>query len=146
MTRPAASGEGVGAPRWTTRAQRRAGAAAAARRVDPAPLAGEWVNSDRGGGGLARLSIAVDGEGLAIAAWAAGEPAREAGRARGEVFAAAPGGGEALAFVARLDRGDLETLLAAYGKAGILVVDAYDRCRDGGGRAPVTRREFFRRG
>jgi hypothetical protein len=114
--------------------------------VDPAPLAGEWVNSDRGSRGLARLSIAIDGEGLVVAAWAAGAPAREIGRARGEVFAATPGGGDALAFVARLDLGVVETLLAAYGKAGILVVDAYDRCRDEGGRAPVTRREFFRRG
>lgn len=148
MTAPAAGdGAAAGAPPATTRAQRTAGRRARGGAVDPAPLAGRWINSDRGSRGLAGLEIAVQGDGIEIAAHAAAPSGpREVGRARGDVYAPAPEGGAAIAFVARLDFGFLDTLLAAYGKAGILVVDSYNRFRDGSGRPPFTTREFFRRG
>lgn len=131
------------APRWRTRAQHRA--AVAAGGVDPAPLAGRWIDSDPAGRSLARLEIAVAGDGLAFEAWAAGEPG-PIGRATAAVYAASPAGGGALAFVARLALPATELLLAAYGKSGILVVDSYHRFGAGDPRAPFTVRQFFRRG
>ena len=50
-----------------------------------------------------------------------------------------------MAFSAVYDFGFMETLLAAYMKGGILVLDTFNAFKDSSGRASYFTREFFHR-
>jgi hypothetical protein len=118
---------------------------ALAAAVDPAPLLGAWRSFDPDTRGVVALEVEAAGAGLVVrvtGAWEGG--GRPWGAAAAQPFAAAgfaaPG---AVAFHARYDFGDVDTLLAAYLNLRLLVVDAFTRYRDGSGRAPVWSRDHL---
>lgn len=124
--------------------------AAPAAAVDPSPLVGRWRSFDPDTRGIVALDVARDDAaghagGLVVrvtGAWEGG--GRDWGAAAAQPFAAAgfarPG---AVAFQARYDLGEVEVLLAAYLNLRLLVVDAFTRYRDGGGRAPLWSRDHL---
>lgn len=118
---------------------------APATAVDPAPLLGAWRSFDPDTRGVVALEVAAGNAGLVVrvtGAWEGG--GRDWGEAAAQAFAAAgfaaPG---AVAFHARYDVGEVETLLAAYLNLRLLVVDAFTRYHDGSGRAPVWSRDHL---
>lgn len=118
---------------------------APAAAVDPAPLVGTWRSFDPDTRGVLALELAAGGGGLVVrvtGAWPGG--GRDWGTVAAQPFAAArfaaPG---AVAFHARYDFGEVETLLAAYLNLRLLVVDAFTRYPDGSGRAPLWSRDHL---
>lgn len=121
-----------------------------APRVDPSAVLGAWTAADRASEGVVRVELSAGSEGrLAVRAWGAGdepgEPPRDWGEVEGELYAATVAGGPAAGFTARYDFGFLETLLTAYFKGGLLVLDTFNRFLDGSGRPPYFTREFYHR-
>lgn len=133
----------------------RAAPAAGEPVVDPAPVVGTWIAADRDSAGVVRLELAAGaGGGLLVRAWGAGDAAgdgepggapRDWGEVSAELYTASVDGGPAAGFTARYDFGFLETLLTAYFKGGLLVLDTFNRFRDDSGRAPYFTREFYHR-
>ena len=132
----------------------RPGAAPAgdAPRIDASAVVGSWRAADRDSDGVVRLELAAaDDGGLRVRAWGAGDgPAaddapRDWGEVPADLYTTSVDGGPAAGFTARYDFGFLETLLTAYFKGGLLVLDTFNTFRDGSGRAPYFTREFYHR-
>lgn len=113
----------------------------AARRVDPAPLAGTWVNFDAATRGVVRVVLAETEGAFTVRAYGACEPEPcDWGEVRGELFAAGVAEHEAVGFKSFYDFGFMETFLAAYLNKRLLVLDSYNVFKDGSSRS----RYFFR--
>jgi hypothetical protein len=114
--------------------------------VDPSPMFGTWHNTDKATGGVVRMVLAESGGRFAVHAWGAGSPDLfDWGEVEATAHAANVGSREGMAFSALYDFGFVETLLAAYTKSGILVLDTFNTFKDGSGRANYFTREFFHR-
>jgi hypothetical protein len=131
-----------------------AGAAAPGGALDPALLAGRWHATDHQATGVVRLELRPEGATLFVRAFGAGA-ANTAGAGTagpndwGEIEATAYGAAvtstSAMAFSAVYDFGFMVTVLAAYAKQGILVLDTFNTFTDGSGRSNYFSREFFHR-
>ena len=112
--------------------------------VDATPLLGTWWNTDKATAGVVRLELRDQGGALRVHAFGAGEPGPvDWGEIAATVYAANVGSREGMAFSARYDFGFAETILAAYTKSGILVLDTFNAFKDDSGRADYFTREFF---
>jgi len=112
--------------------------------VDPSPLVGTWLNTDKRTRGIARLVLTQDGDTLKVRAFGACDPDPcDWGEVPGAAFSSGVGSPEGMAFTALFDFGFMETFLAVYLKGGILVLDSFNTFRDDSGRSNYFSREFF---
>jgi hypothetical protein len=112
--------------------------------VDPSPLVGTWLNTDKKTRGIARLDLTQNNGVLKVHAFGACEPAPcDWGEVQGSTFSSGVESSEGMAFTALFDFGFMETFLAVYLKGGILVLDSFNTFRDDSGRADYFSREFF---
>jgi hypothetical protein len=114
--------------------------------VDPSPMFGTWHNTDKQTAGVVRMVLAESGGRFTVRAWGAGEAELfDWGEIAATAHAAGVDSREGMAFSAVYDFGFVETILAAYTKSGILVLDTFNTFKDGSGRANYFTREFFHR-
>jgi hypothetical protein len=112
--------------------------------LDLSNAVGSWVNAFRPTGEIARLDIMQRGDGLALKIFGAGEPDPIPWPETTAIpFVSALGSRELTGFEAHCDLGFMETHLAANLKYGTLVIQSYNRFKDGSGRARYFNREFF---
>jgi hypothetical protein len=115
-------------------------------KLDSELLVGLWYATDKKATGVVRLELRQHEDALMVRAFGAGavEPYDW-----GEINATAYGSGvtatDAMAFSAVYDFGFLVTILAAYAKQGILVLDTFNTFTDSSGRSNYFSREFFHR-
>jgi len=120
--------------------------APAAGPLDSEHVVRMWYATDKQATGVIRLELRQDEGALKVRAFGAGavEPYDW-----GEITATAYGSGvtatETMAFSAVYDFGFLVTILAAYVKQGILVLDTFNTFIDSSGRSNYFSREFFHR-
>jgi hypothetical protein len=120
------------------------GGVATAGDPDLSDAVGSWFNSSRTTGEIVRLDIARRGDRLALQVFGAGEPDPIPWpEATAIPYASALGSREVTAFEAHCDLGFMETHLAANLKYGTLVIQSYNRFKDGSGRDCYFTREFF---
>ncbi len=114
--------------------------------LDVTPVLGTWLNTDKATAGVVKLELSSYDGLFLVRAHGANAPAPYDW---GEVPAVAYGAGitatEAVAFSAVYDFGFLTSMLAAYAKQGILVLDTFNTFKDSSGRANYFTREFFHR-
>jgi hypothetical protein len=124
--------------------------------LDPGLLLGRWYATDHQATGVVRLELRQHDGMLFVRAFGAGGTSGSGGtsggtepRDWGEIEATAYGAGvtatEAMAFSAVYDFGFMVTVLAAYAKQGILVLDTFNTFTDASGRSNYFSREFFHR-
>jgi hypothetical protein len=114
--------------------------------VDPSPMFGTWHNTDKKTGGIVRMVMAERNGTFTVHAWAAGAPdLHDWGEVAATAHAANPHSGEGMAFSSVYNFGFVESILAAYTKSGILVLDTFNTFKDGSGRSNYFTREFFHR-
>jgi hypothetical protein len=115
-------------------------------RVDPAPMLGTWFATDKQTAGVARLELAERDGAFLVRAFGASTPGPvDWGEVPAVAYAKNVVSGEGMAVSAAYDFGFLESLLAAYTKGGILVLDTFNTFKDGSGRSAYFSREFFHR-
>jgi hypothetical protein len=114
--------------------------------IDVAPLLGTWWATDKATDSVVKLELADRAGSFVVHAFGACTPAPcDWGERPAVPYAATVGSRDAMAFSAVYDFGFMETLLAAYMKGGILVLDTFNTFKDGSGRASYFTREFFHR-
>ena len=112
--------------------------------VDPSPLVGTWLSTDKKTRGIAKLILSQRDGALKVQAFGACEPAPcDWGEVEGTAFSSGVSSPEAMAFTAFYDFGFMETSLAVYLKGGILVLDSFNAFKDGSGRSNYFSREFY---
>ncbi len=115
------------------------------RRIDLAPLAGTWINTNPASRGIVRVEVTPRDGGLAVRAWGAASPApQDWGEVRAEsLYADGIASGKGHGFIAAYDFGFLTSRLQANLSQGLLIVAAFNVFQDGSGRANYFSREFF---
>ena len=114
--------------------------------IDVGPLLGTWWATDKATESVVKLELADRGGRFVVHAFGACAPTPcDWGERPAVPYAAAVGSRDAMAFSAVYDFGFMETLLAAYMKGGILVLDTFNAFKDASGRASYFTREFFHR-
>ncbi len=115
-------------------------------RLEPGLLLGTWYATDKEAAGVVRMELAQSDDFVVVRAFgdADGQP-YDWGEVRATVYGSSASATQAMAFSALYDFGFMTTLLAAYAKQGILVLDTFNTVKDGGGRADFFSREFFHR-
>jgi hypothetical protein len=114
--------------------------------IDVAPLLGTWWATDKATDSVVKLELADRAGSFVVHAFGACTPAPcDWGERPAVPYAATVGSRDAMAFSAVYDFGFMETLLAAYMKGGILVLDTFNSFKDGSGRVSYFTREFFHR-
>lgn len=114
--------------------------------IDPAPLLGTWLNTDKESQGIVRIVAAVREGGFTIRAFGSGSPEPiDWGEVRADVYADSAGSQGAAAFGAFYDHGFLRTHLQAKVNRGVLVVAMFNQFTDGSGRSSYFNREFYYR-
>ncbi|MFJ8601614.1 hypothetical protein ACIREM_23450 [Streptomyces shenzhenensis] len=105
--------------------------------VDPAPLAGDWVNFDTGATGIELVEAAVDGSRLMLRITERGDPTSAQGTpgplvlpVTGAPLPAVPladdiDASEAVAFLAEGPLGSRQVVLAGYVNRGLLTIDVH---------------------
>jgi hypothetical protein len=107
-------------------------------------VVGSWFNSSRSTGEISHLNVAIHREGLALQIFGAGTPDPIPWPETTAIpFVAALGSREVTGFEGHCDLGFMETHLAMNLKYGTLVVQTYNRFKDGSGRGCYFTREFF---
>ena len=114
--------------------------------LDPALLVGTWFATDKEATGVVRLELRQrDGRLLVRAFGADPEQPFDWGEVEATAYGSAVTSVDAMAFSAMYDFGFLVTILAAYAKQGILVLDTFNTFTDSSGRSNYFSREFFHR-
>lgn len=111
--------------------------------ADLSELLGTWINADPETDDIIRFILAGQNDTFTVQVYGANTPEPIDW---GEVEATPCATGTTLeiaGFDARYDFGPVETLLAAYGAKGVLVIQTYTRFKDGSGRPDYFTREFF---
>src|SRR5689334_15576114 len=112
--------------------------------LDLTGIVGSWFNTNHETREIARLMVGehdgmlvlnIEGAGLGERISWPETPALPYGEG--------PGTAEAAGFEAHRDFGFMETHLAANLKYGVMVIQSYNRFKDGSGRPPYFTREFF---
>ena len=115
-------------------------------RVDPAPMLGTWFATDKQSAGVVKLELSERDGAFLVRAFGAGSPDPiDWGEVPAIAYAKSVASDEGMAFSATFDFGFEESLLAAYSKGGILVLDTFNTFKDGSGRSAYFSREFFHR-
>jgi hypothetical protein len=114
--------------------------------LDPALLFGTWYATDKQAAGVVRLELREQGDKLLVRAFGAdAEAPNDWGEIEATAYGTAVTATDAMAFSAMYDFGFLVTILAAYAKQGILVLDTFNTFTDSSGRSNYFSREFFHR-
>jgi hypothetical protein len=109
-----------------------------------ADVLGAWSNTNPTTGEIARLTISECEGGLLLNIEGAGPPERIAWPETPAIpYAASLDSAEVTGFEAHCEFGFMETHLAANIKHGVLVLQSYNRFKDGSGRGAYFTREFF---
>ena len=112
--------------------------------LDPTPLLGTWLNTDRHTGGVVKVVLAVRDGALTVRAFGACDPSPcDWGEVTADLFAEHAGSRTAKTLSARYDFGFMETSFQAFAKLGVLVMAIFTQFKDGSGRANYFDREFF---
>jgi hypothetical protein len=112
--------------------------------VNPAPLVGTWLNTDKATPGIVKLILSVRDGAFVVRAFGACTPSPcDWGEVDGLVYSGGVDSDEGMAFTVSYRFGFLETILAVYLKSGILVLDSFNAFKDGSGRSDYFSREFF---
>jgi hypothetical protein len=119
--------------------------------VEPTPLVGHWRNTNTAATGIARVTIAREGDDVRITLWPAGRDGRRRQAIADVVYAAGPTATAAMALAARVEDEDIATSLEANLSLGLLVIATCHRFKsaassvgaDGGRHANYFSREFF---
>jgi hypothetical protein len=107
-------------------------------------LVGSWFNTNPATGEIARLMISEREGGLLLDIEGAGRTDSIAWPETPAIpFVASLNSAEVTGFEAHCDFGFMETHLAANIKHGVLVLQSYNRFKDGSGRGAYFTREFF---
>lgn len=122
------------------------GTAAPAGPLDVTPMLGTWYATDLAADGIVRLVLSERDGNLVVRAFGAGTPEpHDWGEVTGTAYGATVSSTEAMAFSAVYRFDFLTTVLAAYAKQGIVVLDTFNTFDDSSGRANYFSREFFHR-
>ncbi|WP_158882275.1 hypothetical protein [Amycolatopsis anabasis] len=122
------------------------GVAAPGGALDVAPLLGTWFATDHHATGVLRITLSRRDGALVIRTFGADSTgSQDWGETAATVYGATVTATEAMAFTAAYDFGFLHTILAAYAKQGILVLDTFNTFADASGRSNYFSREFFYR-
>jgi len=114
--------------------------------LDPALLVGTWFATDKQAAGVVRLELRQQDGCLLVRAFGA-DPVQpnDWGEIEATAYGSSVAAENAMAFSAMYDFGFLVTILAAYAKQGILVLDTFNTFTDASGRSNYFSREFFHR-
>ena len=110
--------------------------------VDPSPLAGNWINTNRMSTGVVRYAITVRGGQVTVRAVMA--DGRDLGEATADLYAKDGEPPEPLLFLTTFDAGDREVEIQARLNLGLLVVVYFSRMKDAG-QSNWYIREFYRK-
>lgn len=114
--------------------------------LKPGLLLGTWFATDKEAAGVVRLELTESEDAVAVRAFGdADAQPYDWGEVRATVYGNSASASDAMAFSALYDFGFMTTLLAAYAKQGILVLDTFTTFKDDSGRADFFSREFFHR-
>ena len=109
-----------------------------------ADLVGSWLNTNPTTGEIARLTISECEGRLLLSIEGAGPPGRIAWPETPAIpYVARLDSAEVTGFEAHCNLGFMETHLAANLKHGVLVIQSYNRFKDGSGQGAYFTREFF---
>ena len=112
--------------------------------IDPTPLLGTWLNTDRHSGGIVKVILAARDGALTVRAFGACDPSPcDWGEVTAALFAENAGSRTVKTLSARYDFGFMETSLQAFAKLGVMVMAIFTRFKDGSGRANYFDRQFF---
>ena len=114
--------------------------------LDPALLLGRWHATDHQATGVVRLELSQRERKLLVRTFGAnGAEPFDWGEVEATAYGASVLATEAMAFSAVYDFGFMVSILAAYAKQGILVLDTFNTFTDASGRSNYFSREFFHR-
>jgi len=119
-------------------------------RIDTAPITGRFRSCDRATPGFVEITVGGEGRDLAITL-RAGRSAAHPGRTadvlpiQGTAFGDGVHGGAAAGFLAESQSSSQRLVLAAYLNKGLLAIDTFATCLDGGGRSAYRSRDHFYR-
>jgi hypothetical protein len=129
--------------------------------LDPALLLGRWFATDHDAGGVVRLELSQQDGALFVRAFGANDGSDSSDGSNGDIdddpepydwgdveatsYGQAVTSTGAMAFSAVYNFGFMVTVLAAYAKQGILVLDTFNSFTDSSGRSNYFSREFFHR-
>ena len=114
--------------------------------MDPGPMLGTWFATDKQASGLVKLVLSERDGAFFIRAFGAAAPEPlDWGEVPAIAYANSVASTAGMAWSAFYDFGFSESLLAAYSKGGILVLDTFNTFKDGSGRSAYFSREFFHR-
>ena len=110
-------------------------------------IIGKWNNCDKNTRGLVRLVLGAKGTTLTVQGFGACVPTPcDWGVVEGIAYGDSVVATEAIAFSARYDFGFKETIVTGYLDNGTLIVETYDRFKDGSGRSNYYSRVYLCRG
>src|SRR5215471_1542404 len=100
-------------------------------RVDPTPLVGTWLNTDKATPGIVKLILSARDGALVVRAFGACDPSPcDWGEVDAVVYSGGVDSNEGMAFTAHYRFDFLETIIAVYLKSGILVLDSFNAFDD----------------
>ncbi|MEO5931386.1 MAG: hypothetical protein ABIR47_15745, partial [Candidatus Kapaibacterium sp.] len=106
------------------------------------PFLGSWINTNSASRGITSFTLTQEGDAVMIHPVAAESPA-DWGSEEITAYAAGVDGGKLSAFNALFDAEFVETFLAANLNAGLIIIAAYTRFKDGSDRSNYFSREFY---
>ena len=110
-------------------------------------IIGRWNNCDKNTRGLVRLVLGTKGTTLTVQGFGACVPTPcDWGVVEGIAYGDSVVATEAIAFSAHYDFGFKETIVTGYLDNGTLIVETYDRFKDGSGRSNYCSRVYLCRG
>ena len=112
--------------------------------VNPSPLVGTWLNTDKATPGIVKLVLLNQEGALIVHAFGSCSPTPcDWGEVEAAVYSSGVSSQEGMAFTASYEFGFMATILAVYLKSGILVLDSFNTFKDDSGRCNYFSREFF---
>ena len=109
-------------------------------------MLGTWLATDKQSAGVVKLELSERDGNFVVRAFGAATPEPlDWGEVPAIAYAKSVVSDEGMAVSATYDFGFAESLLAAYSKGGILVLDTFNTFKDGSGRSAYFSREFFHR-
>ncbi len=114
--------------------------------LDTELLTGRWFATDHQATGVVRLELTRRGDALFVRAFGAYDHGpNDWGEVEAVPYGSSVVATDAMAFSAIYDFDFMVTILAAYAKQGILVLDTFNTFTDASGRSNYFSREFFHR-
>lgn len=116
--------------------------------IDPAPILGEWSNTNRGTWGIGQIELSRRNGGIGmriVAADPVGGPHDWGWSPVATLFTEGPGSGKVCGYTATFDLGHARTHLQANANFGVTVLAAFTVFTDGSGRSNYLTREYYNR-